>query len=102
MTSLSTTIKRKYFDAIVKGEKHTEYKATSPFWRKHIEGKGLGLDRIVFLCGKDVHKRQILMIQEVKTESWLKGMVDTPTMYAIHLGLSLDDKETTEKSECKT
>jgi hypothetical protein len=94
MTALSMTIKRKYFDAIVKGEKHTEYRATSPFWRKRIDGKGLGLDCIVLICGKDVHRRQILQIQELPTEPWLKGMVDTPTMYAIHLGISLDKEAT--------
>ena len=89
MTALSTTIKRRYFEAIVKGTKGTEFKATSPFWRKRIDNKGLELDTIVFLCGKDVHKRQIMMIQEVPTEPILKDLINTPTMYAIHLGLEI-------------
>jgi hypothetical protein len=72
MTALSTTIKQRYFDAIVKGTKATEFKATSPFWRKRIERKGLELDTIVFLCGRQVHRRQITLISNYKNrlEFW--------------------------------
>jgi len=98
MTTLSTTIKQKYFDAIVSGAKGTEYKETSPFWVKRIDGKGLGLNEIVFICGRKVHRRQIIMIQKVQTEAFLSDIIRTPMMYAIHLGLEIKGNN---KMKCK-
>lgn len=90
VTSLVFRIRKQYFDAIVSGEKTTEFRPTSPFWRKRIEGKGESLDTAVFICGKLIHRRKITLIQEVETPSWFSKQgqrdVDTPTAYAIHLG----------------
>jgi hypothetical protein len=90
MTSLVFRIRKRYFDAIVCGEKTTEFRRASPFWRKRIVGKDETLDTAVFICGKEVHRRQITMIQEVDTPSWFseqgKKDVDTSTCFAIHLG----------------
>ena len=90
MTSLVLRIRKPYFDAIVSGEKRTEFRKASPFWKKRIHGAGLELDTAVFICGKQVHRRKIMMIQEIETPSWFSEQgqkdVDTPTCYAIHLG----------------
>lgn len=89
LTSLVLRIRKRYFDAIVSGEKTTEFRRASPFWKKRIVGKEL-LDTAVFVCGKQVHRRKITLIQEIETPSWFseqgKKDVDTPTCYAIHLG----------------
>jgi len=87
--SLVFRIRKEYFDAIASGEKTTEFRRASPFWRKRIVDKGISLDTAVFICGKRVHRRRIVMIQEVETPSWFKEQsddVDTPTCYAITLG----------------
>jgi len=96
MTSLVFRIRKRYFDAIVKGEKTTEFRRVSPFWRKRIVGKGEGLDTAVFICGKQIHRRHITLIQEVDTPPFFseqgKKDVDTPTCFAIHLGSELIKK----------
>jgi hypothetical protein len=88
--SLVFRIRKQYFDAIVSEEKTTEFRRASPFWRKRIEGKGEALKTAVFICGKQVHRRKITLIQEIETPSWFseqgKKDVDTPTCFAIHLG----------------
>jgi len=90
MTSLVFRIRQRYFDAIVKGEKITEFRRASPFWRTRIVGKGETLNIAVFICGKKIHRRQITLIQEVDTPDFFsdqgKKDVDTPTCFAIHLG----------------
>ena len=97
MTSLVFRIRQRYFDAIIKGEKRTEFRRASPFWRKRIEGKGEGLNTAVFICGKRIHRRQITLIQEVETPSFFseqgKKDVDTPTCFAIHLGYEIDNSK---------
>lgn len=94
MTSLVFRIRKCYFDAIVSGEKTTEFRVATSFWRKRIVGKGEALDTAVFICGKQVHRRKITLIQEIDTPSWFsvqgKKDVDTPTCYAIHLGPQIE------------
>jgi len=91
--SLLLRIRKQYFDAIVSGEKTTEFRKDSDFWRKRI----LGADVAIFICGKRVHRRKILSIGRIKTPEWFseqgKKDVDTPTCLAICLGSEL--KETT-------
>jgi len=90
MGSLVFRIRKRYFDAIVRGEKTTEFRKASDFWRKRIEGKGEALNTAVFICGKQIHRRQILMIQEIETPDWFseqgKEDVNTETCFAISLG----------------
>jgi hypothetical protein len=90
MTSLVFRIRKRYFDAIVSGEKRVEYRRASQFWRKRIVGKGETLDTAVFVCGKQVHRRKITEIEQIKTPSWFSEQgqkdVDTPTCFAIYLG----------------
>jgi hypothetical protein len=90
-------IRKRYFDAIVNGEKRTEFRRDSPFWQKRIDDKMIDENEewiAVFICGKRVHRRKITLIQKIETPSCLfseqgKKDVDTPTCYAIHLGLEV-------------
>jgi hypothetical protein len=86
-------IRKRYFDAIVSGEKSTEYRPDTPFWRSRIDGKGVigEPDWIaVFICGKRVHRRVIWDIAKIDTPSWFseQGKKDVSTLkaYAIRLG----------------
>ncbi len=66
MTSLVCRIRKRYFEAIVCGEKTVEYRPQTDYWVKRIQGKA-DLDTVVFICGKKVHRRKITQIQVVKT-----------------------------------
>ena len=39
MKILHLNLYRKYFDAILKGEKTTEYREVTPYWSKRLEGR---------------------------------------------------------------
>lgn len=91
--SLSFRIRKLYFDAIVSGEKTTEFRPASDYWRTRIEGKGIEGEPpwiAVFICGKRIHRREITLIQLIDTPSWFSEQgnkdVCTPKCYAIHLG----------------
>jgi len=92
MRHLVLRIRKEYFDAIVSGEKTTEFRPDSPFWRTRIDGKGIEgeLWVAVFICGKRVHRREIVAIQKVETPTWFSEQgqkdVSTPKCYAISLG----------------
>lgn len=49
MADLTLPLKAEYFDAIDDGTKLEEYRLTTPFWRKRIEGKTF--DRIILTRG---------------------------------------------------
>lgn len=92
-------IRKKYFDAIVSGEKATEFRPDSPFWRSRIDGKGNPNEPdwiAVFICGKRVHRREITLIQKLETPTLFseqgKKDVSTPQCYAIHLGKEVNQK----------
>ena len=93
MTSAVFRIRKRYFDAIVAGEKRKEYRRDSEFWRKRLKPS---LDTAVFICGKRVHRRKILSVTRQVTPTWFseqgKKDVDTPTCLAFHLG-SVIEKE---------
>ena len=95
MTSLVFRIRKRYFEAIVAGEKTVEYRPHTDFWEKRIKGK-TGLDTAVFICGKQVHRRKILKIQLVRTRGWFsdQGKKDVSTLYcyAIYLGSEVTKK----------
>jgi len=86
--AISIRIREQYFDAIVSGEKIVEYRKWSPYWLKRLTYKG---ERIaVFVCGKRVHRREILRVERIPTPSHFseQGKLDVPTAscFAIHLG----------------
>jgi hypothetical protein len=111
MKSVVFRIRKEYFDAIVSGDKTVEYRKNSPYWQKRLLGmtadeyaEVIGFadstfpfkDKprepmvAVFVCGKRIHRREIMAIERLKTPSWFSSQgqrdVDTETCFAIHLG----------------
>ena len=117
--SLVFRIHKVYYDAIVKEDKKIEYRKDSSYWQKRIFGMSasqycgvMGIEEskshfeltisskeiaerfgsliAVFICGKSVHRREIIMIQRIKTPDYFSNQgkrdVDTPTCLAFHLG----------------
>lgn len=67
---ISTTIKRKWLDKILSGEKKIEYKGDTLFWNKRlckiVRAKMLQPDIKViinFLCGRESYKFQVLAVE---------------------------------------
>lgn len=97
LKKLVLRIRRKYFDAIVSGEKTTEFRKDSVFWRKRIDGKGVEGEPwiAVFISGLRVHRREITLIQKIDTPEFSeqgKKDVSTPKCYAIHLGKTVGER----------
>lgn len=83
-------IRKRYYDAIVSGEKTVEYRKESDYWWKML-GFGKNLKRVgVFICGKQVHRRIITRVKLNKTPSTFseqgKKDVSTPYCFALILG----------------
>lgn len=82
-------IRKRYFDAIVSGDKEVEYRPDTPFWRSRIDGKAVNI--AVFICGKRIHRRTVWKIEKVDTPTTFseQGKKDVPTKkcYAIYLGM---------------
>lgn len=91
--NLVLRIRKQYFDAIVSGEKTTEFRKDSDFWKKRIPGAEVA----VFICGKRVHRRFIRSIARIETPDWFsdqgKEDVDTPKCLAIELGQEVLEDE---------
>jgi len=107
-------IRKRYFEAIKQGEKTVEYRKNSPFWQKRVFGMtkeeyaevtGVADESpfkwivekyfihplvAVFVCGRRVHRREILAVERLKTPDWFSQQgqkdVDTPMCLAFHLG----------------
>ena len=60
MKAVSLTIRRKYFDAIVSGEKKEEIRADIPHWQWLLGDAPP--EMAIFLCGRDIHYRLIKRI----------------------------------------
>ena len=107
MKNLVFRIRKQYFDAIVKGQKTVEYRRDSKFWRSRIfnlldgnmmrsvvnENIVFRVSQLVigvFVCGKRVHRRQIISIEKIETPDTFseqgKKDVETPYCFAFHLG----------------
>jgi hypothetical protein len=91
--SLVFRIRREYFDAIVRGDKQIEWRKDSEFWRtrmKEYVGKKKPDAIAVFICGKMLHRREIIIIHKLPTPFGFseQGKKDVPTShaFAIHLG----------------
>ena len=92
MKTLHLNLYRKYFDAILKGEKTTEYRDVTPYWSKRLEGRHY--DVIKFRNGyrKDAPE----MIVEFKGIGILYNQTTiTAPIYAIDLGKVLESKNVT-------
>lgn len=75
---ISTTIKRKWMDKILSGEKTVEYKPVNDYWKPRIDGKRHTM--INFLCG-----HEMLRIESIVTPLDIGEFAETEC-YAIHLG----------------
>ena len=81
-------VRKEYFDAIVRGEKTVEYRKVSPYWFKRLCTREPLI--AVFMCGKRIHRRRILRVEEIATPSWFSEQgrrdVCTETCLAVYLG----------------
>jgi len=72
MLCISTTIKKKWMDKILSGEKTSELKADSPYWNKRINNiirhklNEMGYTKVIinFLCGQKSYKYEVLAIHK--------------------------------------
>ncbi len=85
MKILHLNLYRKYFDAILKGEKTTEYREVTPYWSKRLEGRHYDVIKFRNGYAKDAPE----MIVE------FKGMGVDGGRYAIELGNVLESKNVT-------
>ena len=85
MKILHLNLYRKYFDAILKGEKTIEYRDITSYWSKRLEGRHY--DVIQFRNG--YAKIAPTMVVEYK------GMTIDDNRYAIKLGNILESKNVT-------
>jgi hypothetical protein len=85
MKILHLNLYRKYFDAILNGEKTIEYRDITPYWSKRLEGRHY--DVIQFRNGY----AKVAPEKEVEH----KGMVVDDGRYAIQLGKILESKNVT-------
>ena len=89
MKVLHLNLYRKYFDAILKGDKVVEYRDITPYWSKRLEGRHY--DVIQFRNG--YAKVAPTMVVEFKGMGTVTFQT-TPT-YAIQLGKILESKNVT-------
>ena len=82
-TSLSTTIKRQYFDEIIAKHKRDEYRADTPYWQKRIEGKTI--DKLTLICGRDVLTVTVAFWSKINTPDTLREVVKTDMCYRLAL-----------------
>ncbi|RLI55226.1 MAG: hypothetical protein DRP09_10450 [Candidatus Thorarchaeota archaeon] len=90
MKVISTTIKRKWLDKIVNGEKTIELKKAKKFWRKRL-GPMLnysGKIRITFVCGQDVKRFRVERVEYHSDQAHPKDIDGelVSEWYEIHLG----------------
>ena len=82
---LHLNLYRKYFDAILNGEKTIEYREITPYWSKRLEGRHY--DVIQFRNGY-AKVAPVMMVE-------FKGMYTSGQEYAIVLGKILETKNVT-------
>jgi hypothetical protein len=105
---MSFRVRRQYYDQIVAGTKTFELRPATFHWDKRF-GDGKHEDYIggtaSFLCGKDVHRREMEAIEEVNTEKRLgrplseQGRKDIPTdtAWCVELGEEVEALPPQEK-----
>jgi len=87
--SASFRIRRIYYDQIVAGTKREELRKDCDFWRRRLINTDSPPDTAVFVCGKDVHRREITGVRIDQPEKVLgrplseQGKRDIPTATCI-------------------
>ena len=105
MKSVSFRIRRQYFDDIVKGKKKVELRKHSDYWKKRLLKRNpMAMpDIAVFVCGKRIHRREIIDIGIGEPEKILgrplseQGKKDIPTEKCIGVVLGREVKPKEEK-----
>jgi len=87
MRWISTTIKRKWLDKILSGEKEQEYKGATEFWNKRLTkilecGEEIGIN---FLCGRESYKFEVMDINHYYGMREIDG-TEYESFYEIRLG----------------
>lgn len=112
MKWLPIRIRKEYLDEVIVGTKRVEYRKDNEFWRIRIQnlatncGFRLSEDNItfprgsvgaVFICGKRIHRREIIQIRRIITPDFFseqgKKDVNTEMCWAIHLGHEILSKQ---------
>lgn len=92
MKSIVLRIRKPYFEAIVNGEKTVEYRQASLYWLRRLSSRQPRV--AVFICGKRVHRRRILKVEQIPTPTDFseQGQRDVPTAacFAIYLGEKIE------------
>lgn len=86
---LHLTLKKKWFDMILSGEKTEEYRDIKPYWKSRLEGRDFAHHRVVFRNGYGAHAPLILVeLKEITTGigklEW--GAPETTPVYILKLG----------------
>jgi len=82
MTCLFLIIKRKYFNAIIRGDKKIEYRSLTPYYRSRIKGKKI--DSIHIRNGYcHSSSAALIEVKNIENDSFHEF---TGPAYAIHLG----------------
>lgn len=81
---ISFRIRKIYFDQIVLGQKTVEVRRATKFWAVRMTRAATDLVRgipvqAVFLCGRQVHRRQITSIEYYDNPQLVLGRLPTPT-----------------------
>ena len=84
---VSTTIKRKWMDKILSGEKTIEYKGATEFWNTRLNkllycGEEISIN---FLCGRVSYKFKVIRIFYYDNDRVIDGVLHKG-FFEIHLG----------------
>lgn len=92
MTTLHLTLKKKWFEMILSGEKKEEYREIKPYWSSRLRDKGYCLKEFDLICFKNGYQRDAptiyveckgIQIRPGKSE-W--GATPGTNYYVIRLG----------------
>lgn len=83
---LSLRIKKIYFDQIKSGEKTTEYRSDSDFYRVRLMNENPPTE-VVLCCGRSILRRKIKKIELIKKPQFLESFdfLKGKNVFAIHL-----------------
>ena len=87
---ISTTIKKKYMEKILNGEKTMECKGATPFWEKRLDKLMMaGSVGINFLCGNKPYKFQVTGITKTRNKN---GRLIDGVMYYVYYKIDIGDR----------
>ncbi len=93
MKVLHLNLYRKYFDAILKGDKVVEYRDITPYWSKRLEGRHYDIIQFRNGYAKVAPTMKVELAPTMKVE--YKGMYTSGSQYALILGDILETENVT-------